>query len=86
MAESDSDTTLGLKQILLYRRRTSSNETKQQINMSSLRQQKYHDDSPETKWIQTPNVAGRRYIHFLSLKQNRMKERKKSKCHRRSKC
>ncbi len=61
MAESDSDTTLGLEQVPLCRRRTSSKERKQKMNMNPLPRMKYRDDSPETQWIPRPNGAVRRY-------------------------
>ena len=60
MAETDSDTTLGLEEKPFCRQRTSPT-----MNTSSSLQKKYDDDSPATKWIQTPDVNSRRYKIFL---------------------
>ncbi len=84
MAESDSDTKLELKQNSSCHRRATSNEDKHRMNSFPVRQQKYQDDSAETKWIQTSDGAVRRYYYFLSVKKNRTE--KKGKCHRRSRC
>ncbi len=67
MAETDSDTALGLEQIPLFRQRTSPIESKQKMNSSSSRQQKNSDDSAEVKWIPTSDVAALRYSFFLLL-------------------
>ena len=68
MAESDSDTTLGLEQTPLCRQRQSSTELKQKMKSdTSSRQHRYDDDSPETKWSATPNVAIRRYSILFSI-------------------
>jgi len=85
VAESDSDTLLGLEQNSSCRRRTSSNEAKHKMNTVPSHQLKYQDDSAETQWIQTPNAAVRRYYYFLSVKK-RTERKKKGKCHRRSRC
>ena len=61
MAESDSESALGLEQIPLCRQRASPTGSKQKMTSSPLHQQKYRDDSAETKWIPTPDVAVRRY-------------------------
>jgi hypothetical protein len=80
VAESDSDTALALEQhpeqVPLCRHRTSSNESKRARNKMASSpsryppvssQAKYHDESSaETKWIQPPNVAVRRYYCFSS--------------------
>lgn len=76
MAESDSDTTLGLEQNSTCRRRTPSTETKLKMNTSPLRQQKYRDDSVETKWLPSPDVAIRRYFFFCNKKKQSRTERK----------
>jgi hypothetical protein len=85
VAESDSDTLLGLEQNSSCRRRTSSNEAKHKMNTIPSHQLKYQDDSPETQWIQTPNAAVRRYYYFLSVKKEQ-NEKKLGKCDRRSRC
>ncbi|CAF1093839.1 unnamed protein product [Adineta ricciae] len=59
MAESDSDTALGLEQNPLCRQRQSSTELKQKMKSDTSRQYRYDDDSPEAKWSATPNVAVR---------------------------
>ena len=67
VAESDSDTTLGLEQNRLCRQRQSSTELKQKMKSDSSRQYRYDDDSPEAKWSATPNVAVRRYSILFSI-------------------
>ncbi len=78
MAETDSDTALGLEQIPLCRQRTSPIGSKQKMNSSSLRQQKNSDDSAETKWIPTADVAVRRYSFFFFLFDKQQNEKKKA--------
>ena len=69
MAENDSDTTLGLEeqsdQIRLCRHRTSPKTSREKMSASPTRQKKYDDDSPSTKWIQTPDAVTRRYKFFI---------------------
>lgn len=57
MADSDSDTTLGLEQNSSVRRRTPSTEAKLKMSATALRTQKYRDESDETKWIPKPDIA-----------------------------
>lgn len=63
MADSDSDTILGLQQTPPCRQRKSSNERKHsKMNMVPLRPQKDVDDQTNGNWIQTPRVGVRRYF------------------------
>jgi hypothetical protein len=75
VAENDSDTTLGLEehsdQILLCRHRTS----REKMSASPIRQKKYDDDSPTTKWIQTPDAVTRRYKFFYCRRKNRTRKK-----------
>ena len=68
MADSDSDTILGLEQTPPCRQRKPSNETKRsKMNMVPLRPQKEVDDRTDANWVQTPRVGVRRYFCILIL-------------------
>lgn len=63
MADSDSDTILGLDQTHRVRQRKSSNEAKSsttKLNMIPLRSRQDGDERADAKWIQTPSVGVRR--------------------------
>ena len=64
MADTDSDTNLGLEQVPLCRYRTSPKEVTHNMSTSQSRQPTYTDDST-TKWIHTPDVPARRYNRFF---------------------
>jgi len=70
VAESDSDTILGLEQTSFFRQRTLSNGKKDPMNPN---QQRYADEAERIKWVQTPTVPGRsrpailRPVSFLKI-------------------
>jgi hypothetical protein len=83
VAESDSDTTLGLEQhreqIPLCRQRTSPKSSKRKMSDSPSRQPNYNDDSPSTKWIPPSVARERRYKYFFYSFLRERTEREKKK-------
>jgi hypothetical protein len=63
VAESDSDTKLGLEHINLCHYRTPTKQSKQKMDNNPSRQMNSDDDSAEIKWSPTPDVPVRRYYY-----------------------
>jgi hypothetical protein len=82
VAESDSDTTLGLEQhreqIPLCRQRTSPKSSKRKMSDSPSRQPNYNDDSPSTNRLQENDGINIFFTLFCEKEQNEKKRKLRS--------